>query len=64
MFEQKEATTTNCNYVLFTKSPWPGDTEVTFRYSSQAVTCPFVYHIWWRLHTVPLIAERQTGKLN
>ena len=35
----------------------------TFRSFSQAATCPPVYHTWWRLHTVPLIAERQTGKL-
>ena len=54
---------TNCNYILFTKLPWPGDSEMTFRSSSQAATCPSVYHTRWRLHTVPLIAERQAGKL-
>ena len=43
--------------------PWPGDSEGTFRSSSQAATCPSVYHTRWRLHTVPLIAERQAGKL-
>ena len=53
----------NCNYILFTKLPWPGDSEVTFRSSSQAAACPPVYHTRWRLHTVPLIAERQAGKL-
>ena len=53
----------NCNYILFTKLPWPGDREGTFRSSSQAATCPSVYHTQWRLHTVPLIAERQAGKL-
>ena len=53
----------NCNYILFTKLPWPGDSEGTFRSSSQAATCPSVYHTRWRLHTVPLIAERQAGKL-
>ena len=53
----------NCNYILFTKLPWPGDSEMTFRSSSQAATCPSVYHTRWRLHTVPLIAERQAGKL-
>ena len=52
-----------CNYILFTKLPWPGDSEMTFRSSSQAATCPSVYHTRWRLHTVPLIAERQAGKL-
>ena len=26
----------NCNYILFTKLPWPGDSEMTFRSSSQA----------------------------
>ena len=36
---------------------------MTFRSSSQAATCPSVYHTRWRLHTVPLIAERQAGKL-
>ena len=31
----------NCNYILFTKLPWPGDSEVTFRSSGQAAppTC-------------------------
>ena len=57
-----------CNYVivitfLFTKLPWPGDSEGTFWSSSQAATCPPVYHTRRRLHTVPLIAERQAGKL-
>ena len=49
--------------ILFTKLPWPGDSEVTFRSSSQAATCPPVYHTRRRLHTIPLIAERQAGKL-
>ena len=53
----------NCNYVLFTKFPWPGDSEETFQSSSQAAAYPPVYHTRWRLHTVPLIAERQAGKL-
>ena len=53
----------NCNYILFTKLPWPGDSKGTFRSSSQAATCPPVYHTQWRLHTVPLLAERQAGKL-
>ena len=53
----------NCNYILFTNLPWPGDSEGIFRSSSQAATCPFVYHTRWRLHSVPLIAERQAGKL-
>ena len=52
-----------CIYILFTKLPWPGDSEMTFRSSSQAATCPSVYHTRWRLHTDPLIAERQAGKL-
>ena len=34
----------NCNYILFGKLPRPGDSEETFRSSSQAVTCPRVYH--------------------
>ena len=53
----------NCNYILFTKLPWPGDSEGTFRSSSQAATCPPVYHARRRLHTVPFNAERQAGKL-
>ena len=46
-----------CNYILFTKLPWPGDSEGTLMFSSQAATCPHVYHRLWRLHTVPLTAE-------
>ena len=53
----------NCNYILFTKLPWPGNGEETYRSSSQAATCPSVYHTRRRLHTLPLIAERQAGKL-
>ena len=53
----------NCNYISFTKLPWPGDSKRTFRSSSQAATCSPVYHKRRRLHTVPLIAERQAGKL-
>ena len=53
----------NCNYIFFTKLPWPGDSEGTFRSSSQAATCPPVYHTRRKLHTVPLIAEREAGKL-
>ena len=52
----------NCNYVLFPKLLWTGDSEGTFWSSSQAATCPPVYHTRCRLHTVPLIAERQAGK--
>ena len=51
-----------CNYILFTELPWPGDSEGTFRSSSQAATCPSVYHTRWRLHTVPFNAERQAGE--
>ena len=53
----------SCNYILFTKLPWPGDYEGTFRSSSQASAGPPVYHTRRRLHAVPLIAERQAGKL-
>ena len=48
-----------CNYILFTKLHWPGDSDC----ESQAATCPPVYHTWQRLHNVLLIAERQAGKL-
>ena len=53
----------NCNYILFTKLAWPEDSEGTFRSSSQAATCPPVYHTRWRLHTVLFNAERQAWKL-
>ena len=29
----------NCHYILFTKLPWPVDSEGTFRSSSQAASC-------------------------
>ena len=51
------------NYILFTKLPRPGDSEGTFQSSSQAATRPPFYHTQWRLHSVPLIAERQAGKM-
>ena len=35
-----QAYASNCNYILFTKLPWPGDREGTFRSLSQAATCP------------------------
>ena len=31
--------------------PWQGNTEETFRSSSQAATSPPVYHTRWRLHS-------------
>ena len=52
-----------CNYILFTKLSCSGDNKGTFRSSSQAATCPLIYHKCWSLHTVPLIAEHQAGKL-
>ena len=42
--------------------PRPGDNEGTFRSSSQAAACPPVEHTRRRIHSIPLIAERQTGK--
>ena len=55
----------HCNYILFTKLPWPGDSKGTFRSSSQAATCPVptCQPHTAELRTVPLIAERQAGKL-
>ena len=44
--------------------PWPGDCEGTFRSLSQDVACPPVYQTRQRLHSVPLTAERQAGKLS
>ena len=61
-FQTAQQENCNCNYTLFTKLPWPGDSEGTFRSSSQAATCPPVYHTRRRLHTVPLIAESQARK--
>ena len=48
---------------LFTKLPWPEDSDRSYQSSSQAATCPSVFHIRWRLHSVPFNAERQAGKL-
>ena len=53
----------NCNYILFTKLPWSGDSKGNFWSLSQAATFPPLYLTRWRLHTVSLIAERQAGKL-
>ena len=53
----------NCKYILFTKLPWQGNGDKIFRSSSQAATCPSVYHTHMRLHTVRLVAKRQAGKL-
>ena len=51
---------THCNPISFAKLPWPGESEWTLWSSSWAAT---VYHARERFHTVPLIAERQAGKL-
>ena len=53
----------NCNYILYTNLPWPGDSEGIFRSSGQATTCLPVYHTRRWLHAVPFNAERQAGKL-
>ena len=53
-----------CNYILFTELPWPGDSEGTFRSSSQAATCPPVYHTRRRLYTVHFNAECQENFVN
>ena len=52
-----------CNYLLFTKLPWPEDSKETFLSSSQAATCPPVYHTQQKLHNIPLVAECQARKL-
>ena len=54
-----ERSWSNCSHILFSKLPWPGDSEGTFRYLSQATTC--LPHWHWRRHTVPSIAKRQPG---
>ena len=51
----------NCNYILFTKLPWPGDSEGTFRSSSQAATCSPVYHTRRRLHTALYLLNVKQG---
>ena len=48
---------------LFTKLPWPRNSEETFRSLSQVTTCPPVYFTSWRLHTIPFKVERQAEKL-
>ena len=53
----------NCNYNLFIKLSLPGNSEGSFRSSSQAFICPPVYHTRWRLRTVSFFAERQARKL-
>ena len=53
----------NCNCIFFTKLPWPGDSEGTFRSSSQAASCIPVYHTRLRLHSLSSVAEYQAGKL-
>ena len=47
----------NCcyDYILFTKLPWPGDSERAFWSSSQATTYPFVYHTVRRRLTLSLL---------
>ena len=45
----------NCYIVITFYSPsWAGDSEGTFPSSSQAATCPPVYHTRWRLHLLLL----------
>ena len=51
----------NCNYNLFIKLPWPGDSKGTFRSSSQAATCPTVCHTRWSLRTLPFLLNVMQG---
>ena len=37
----------NCNHILFSELSWQGNSEGNFRSSSQAATCPPVYHTQW-----------------
>ena len=53
----------NCNYLLFTKLAWPGDCKGTLQSSSKAADYPPVYHTRRRIHTAPLIAERQARNM-
>ena len=52
-----------CNYIYSPSCLGQETAKGPFGLSSQAAPCSPVYHTWWRLHTVPLIAERQAGKL-
>ena len=54
----------NCNYMFDSPSYLGQETaKGPFGLPSQAATCPPVYHTRWRLHTVPLIAERQASNI-
>ena len=44
-------------FASFTKLPWLGNCEETFRSPSQAAACPPACHTRWRLYTVPFVAE-------
>ena len=50
---------------LFTKLPWPRDSEDTFPSSSQTTSCPVPIYSphRWRLSLSLFTAERQAGKL-
>ena len=50
----------NCNEILFANLPWSGESEGTFRFLSQAATCPPVRGGFTLSF---LIAERQARKL-
>ena len=53
----------NCNYILFTKLPWPGDSEGTFRSSSQAATPAHLSTTHGGGSTLSLFVKRQAKKL-
>ena len=50
-------------HFLFTKLPWPGNSEGIFLDFESVSICPPVYYTRRKLHTVLFIAERQTGNL-
>ena len=46
------------DYILFTRSPWPGDSEGTF---GVRVNLPPAYQTRWRLHTVSFMLNVNQG---
>ena len=56
----------NCNYIFYSPSCLGQETAkgpFGLRVKLPPAQCPPVYHTRRRLYTVPLIAERQAGKL-
>ena len=48
---------------FFSELSWARESEGSFRSYGHAATCPPVYHMRWRLHTVPFSTERQSREV-